>query len=320
MATVSVGQKISASQYNDLQSRVSQILGPGTYVSSVTDIESNSGYGQTLASSQVSLGTVILASHMESLYTDINKCSNHQIGVDANVETINTGDLIAADASDTKNLAGYNDYDAAITTITDNKFSIDAQNATSGTFNANSVRATAWNGTIKHIVTVSFSTFEQRRYFFNAGGEIRFNLTLTGGSGSKTEDWRTMLTNMGTVSLNYITTTTSGTGTTANIGNYSLTTGNQIIFSKGGGAAVYAENQIVIYAKHDSSTGTVLTFEIQLQDNDTGDRPPNPPTPPYGPVVDENVTGTLTSFIQYYQPSGSNVEVLLPSVTTTNSL
>lgn len=319
MGTVSVGQQISASQYNDLQSRVANILGTGSY--STESIEANSGYGQTLASGQVSSGTQILASHMEQLRTDINKCNNHQIGSDSNIADIQVGDLISADGVSNE---GYNDYDAAITTITDNKFLIDAGNATSGTFNANSVRTTAWNGTITHQVQLTFDNFAHRRYFFNAGGEIRFAATLTNTVDSKGSDWATMLTNMGTISFSYLTTTEGGSGgTAASIGNYGLTTNPQTIYTRYGNLAVYAENRYQITAQHNSdlpSTGNILTFTITFADLDQGDRPPNPPTPPYGPVVDENVRGTLTSYIQFYQPSGSNVSISLPSITTTTSL
>ena len=318
MATVSVGQQISAGQYNDLQSRVANILGTGSY--SASNISANSGYGQSLTSSQVSTGTTILASHMDALRTDINKCNNHQIGADGNIGNIQVGQVIAADTSSGDTNEGYNDYDAAITVITSNKFSIDAGNGTLGVFNANSVRSTAWNGTINHIITVTFTSFDQRRYFFNAGGEIRFAATLIGASGSKGSDWSTMLQNMGTIGFKYNTTSTSGTGSAQAIGNYNLTTTNQTIFTKGGGAAVYAENAYVIKARHNNASGAILTFEIEFQDNDTGDRPPNPPTPPYGPLVDENVDGTLTSIIQFFQPTGTNVSVSLPSVVTTSAL
>jgi len=125
---------------------------------------------------------------------------------------------------------------------------------------------------------------------------------------------------MGTIGFKYNTTSVSGTGSAQAIGNYNLTTTNQTIFTKGGGAAVYAENAYIIKAYHNNASGAILTFEIEFQDNDQGDRPPNPPAPPYGPIVDENVDGTLTSYIQYYQPTGSNVEVALPSVSNTTTL
>ena len=53
---------ITASRYNTLQSSVEGIMGTGS---------GDSGYGQSLASSQVSQGTVIEASHMANLYTDM---------------------------------------------------------------------------------------------------------------------------------------------------------------------------------------------------------------------------------------------------------
>ena len=64
MATVASGDTITAAQYNDLQSRVNSIMGTGS---------GQSGYGQALASAQVSTGNVVTAEHMDNLRTDINK-------------------------------------------------------------------------------------------------------------------------------------------------------------------------------------------------------------------------------------------------------
>ena len=66
---------ITASRYNTLQSSVEGIMGTGS---------GDSGYGQTLASSQVSQGTVIEASHMANLYTDMIKARRHQTGATPN--------------------------------------------------------------------------------------------------------------------------------------------------------------------------------------------------------------------------------------------
>ena len=63
MATVNSGDTITAAQYNDLQSRVNNIMGTGS---------GQSGYGQALASAQVSTGNTVTATQMNRLRTESN--------------------------------------------------------------------------------------------------------------------------------------------------------------------------------------------------------------------------------------------------------
>lgn len=317
---VSVGDEIQAAQYNGLQSRVDTILGVGS---------GQSGYGQSLASSQVSVGAVVEAADMDNLRTDINKIKNHQAGTNANVGNIAVGQIIGADRSETgigtgsyQNNEGFNDYDTAITDVEGNKFDI-AESSVEAKLT--STRSTSWGGggggTVTHTFTVTFSDANQRRYFFNSGGEIRFSASLTGSSGSKYNNWNTLLTNMGTIKFGYTATTRTGSGTAQAIGNYDLTTSYQTIFQKNG-SGVYAENQYQIDARADSST--VLRFRVRFEDNDLGDQQPVGPQGiqpnPAGPAVDEPVTGTLTSTIQQLRATGSNVEVTSPAFSTTSNL
>ena len=80
---------ITASRYNTLQSSVDGVMGNGS---------GDSGYGQTLASSQVAQGTVIQASHMANLYTDMIKARRHQTGTTPNtLASITVGNEIKED-------------------------------------------------------------------------------------------------------------------------------------------------------------------------------------------------------------------------------
>ena len=311
---VSVGDSITAAQYNGLQSRVATIMGTGS---------GTNGYGQSLASSQVSAGSVITAAQFDNLRTDINKANNHQSGANASIGDIAAGQIIGADASGTSlgalnvTTEGFNDYDTATGVIETNKLLIDAGNS-SVEAATSSQRTAAWGGggggTVDHVFTVTFASADARRHFFNSGGEIRFSATRTGGSGSKDTDWTNLLTNMGTIKMNYTTTTATGTGTAQSIGNGDLTGTYQTIFEKSG-SGLYAENLYRISARQDSTS--VLRFEIQFQDNDLGDDQGGAGST--GPV-DENVTGTLTSTIQQLRATGSNVSVTTPTYTNTSNL
>jgi len=311
---VSVGDTITAAQYNGLQSRVATIMGTG----SGTD-----GYGQSLASSQVATADTVTASDMDNLRTDLNKANNHQIGSNSLVANIAVGDMIGADATGpdvdtlTTTDGGFNDYDTAVGVIESNKLLIDSGNS-SVEAAITSSRSTNWNGVLEHIFTVTFASANDRRYFFNSGGEIRFSANLSGQSGSKSDDWATLLSNMGTITFNYTETTASGTGTGSAIGNYDLTSTYQTIFEKTG-SGNYAENDYNIAAKEDSTS--VINFRVQFRDDDTGD-PPILPLPKGATAggVDEDVNGTLTSTIQQLRATGANVSVATPAYANTATL
>jgi hypothetical protein len=178
------------------------------------------------------------------------------------------------------------------------------------TTGTSSQRTTAWNGTIVHQVTVDFGSANAARHFFNAGGELRVRATLAGASDPISTDWATLLTNAGTIKMNYTATVSTGSGTGSSIGYYDLTTANQQIFTKGG-SGTYSANDYTVYARCDvanNSTGTAryVYFRIEFNDDKVGN-----------PIFDEDVTGTLTSFVEHLRPTGPNVQLPRPTYTTT---
>lgn len=317
MATVNSGDTITAAQYNDLQSRVNNIMGTGS---------GQSGYGQSLASAQVSTGNVVTATQMDNLRTDIDKAHNHQSGTSSGVGNIAVGQVIGADASGTsvssltQTTEGYNDYDAAVTTITNNKFLIDSGEGTLETISsASSSRTTNWQVELQHIFTLDFSNANNARFFFNSGSDIRISLALTGQSGSKSNTWSTLFSTMGTVIFNYTSTSQSGSGGAfpGTRGWYDMTTSYQNIFTQSvGGGGVYDENNIEIAARRNSGSST-LQFRIRIIDADVGDQQGGPKP---GPAIDEPVNGTISSTTQRFRATGTNVEVTAPSGTNNTLL
>lgn len=337
---VSVGGTILASDYNTLQGRIANILGTGS---------GESGYGQALSSSQItpptSLGAgngdTVEALFMQQLYNDMNKAYTHQTGTDisAIVSSVTNNNVIGADVTgdgltysgdrtswtfnnqDTK--GGFNDYLSAMTVIETNKFNIFLGTPSQGTvlYPVSDVRTTDWGSpgsvSIDMEFTATFTSADQRRFFFNSGGEIRMTGSLSGGTtGTTTKDynWSTMLSNIGTVKFNYNTTTASS-GTTYAIGNGQLTSVYQTILTKSG-SGVYAENTLTIQAKQNSAT--VIGFKIILTDADIGDQQPGVPVgAPPGPAVDEFVTGDITFNLGHLRASGANVDVAAPSIAKT---
>ena len=271
-----VNAPITANDYNTVQSRINTVM--------------NTDYGQTLLSGQVSVGEIITDDQLDNLRTDISKAYTHQQGTGPTITDVDEGDTILA--------AHLTNYENVMTTVESNIYSIGA-----GQFSIepgiSSSRTSGWNSTLEHRVLVSFGSNLARTQFFKAGGEIRFTASQSGGSSAINIDWRNMLSNMGTIKMNYTQTTSTGSGTGSSIGQQDLTGSYQQIFRKTG-SGTYAANDYIVQAR--SQTGAIQ-FRIYFQDDKGG----NP---------DENVTGTTTSNVQHLRASGSNVS--LPAPTYTN--
>lgn len=298
---MAVGDIITATRYNNLQSRIAAIFGTG----SGTD-----GYGQPVASSQVSVGNTVTATHINNIVNDMVKARIHQVGsAPTTVSVVSVGDLIAENTSTNPNgtLKGYADFESLMSTVENDKLLLAGSQSTAAA-GVSHTSSAAWNGTRTHQVRMTFASSNARRHFFNSGGELRTSASLTGGSGSKDSDWATMLSNMGTIKMNYTQTTSTGTGSGSSIGFYDLTATFQTVFTKSG-SGVYAENDYIVQAR--AETSTTVDFKILFRDDDAGDQTG------IGPAVDENVTGTLTSTVSYLRASGSNVSVAAPAFVNT---
>ena len=298
---MAVGDLITAARYNNAQARVAAIMGVGS---------TTEGYGQTLNSSQVSTALTVTAAQVNALYADLVAGRIHQTGATpTTIVEIVIGNSIADATSDNPNgtKKGFLDYEALITTFEADpaRFAVAASQTTNGT-GVTSTRTAAWNTDIAHVVRVNFTTADARRNYFNAGGTIKFEATLASAGDAKSNDWASMLSNMGTIAMGYTATTATGTGTVTSIGNFDLTSSNQIIFRKPG-TGVYSANDYYVYAKANSATQ--LEFTLQFQEEAAGN-----------PNFDEQVNGTLVNSVKFKRPSGSYVTLPAPSFVTVTSL
>jgi len=301
---MAVGDLITATRYNNLQSRINVIMGVGS---------GNSGYGQTLVSAQVTQGSNVDLTRVLNLRTDMLKARQHQTGGNEGPSP-GTGAFPLVTTADQITDAFAANLESQMTTIETNKLALGlvAGNFTDVTDALTSQRTASWNGLLTHNLTVAFGSDNNARYFFNSGGDIRFRVTLTGGTSDTGvnqiyTDWLNMFTTMGTIIMNHNSTSRTGTaGTAQAIGFYGLTGTNQEIFRRVG-SGNYATNTYIINARKDTS-GNVF-FNIQFNDNKGGN-----------PNFDEAVTGTLTSRVDHRRATGSNVSVAAPTLTTTTAI
>lgn len=288
------GQLIQNTDYNSIRTVVNSVMGTGT-----------GGYGQILASSDVSQGATITAVQWLNLRTDMVKARQHQIGSAVGSSSATDGRNLLLPASGltiTESLRAQ--FSSFATTISSNQRTIDTDNV-GGQFSAEALvtgtRGSSWNGTLTNTVTITFSDANHPRYYFNAGGKIRISANITTGT-SKNNTWNLMFTQMGEFVMDYTSTTFTGASATGSaIGWDDLTTSNQLIGQKAAPSGSYAENRYYIYARK-SVDGTQVILTIEFQDNDAGD-----------PNFDEAVQPTLNSVIAQFRPSGSNVSVPTPT-------
>jgi hypothetical protein len=306
--------EITAARINNLQSSIALILGTGS---------GQNGYGQILSSAPVDkTSDIIEAADMNAIYADILKSRIHQVG---------PGDISIAEVVQNLNTVAENTSsfvnDSGVASIDPDGFKkgiVDFENLmaqtqadkslvhpTQATLEPaiSSVRTSPWNGLIYHEVTATFSSVNTRRFFFNAGGEIRISANNSGISLSpKGADWRLLLSEIGTIKFSAETTvSTTGPGGTST-GNYDLTSAFQNIYQKVGSGVntgVYAGNIYTIKARSDIDTRIIFRIEF----NDLA---------AVG-YADENVDGRLESTIQQYRATGE-VSVLAPSYYNTQTL
>lgn len=300
---------ITAQRYNDLRALVNKVL--GNSVSATPDY----GYGQTFNTSSVvgdydtnlAATNKVTAQQYEDLYIDIIRCRAHQVGVGAvSIDPFVIGDYeLNEESTDKIELAYVTSLESLATNIETDRFSVDVTgqaqvvdldngsgSATTST-RYNSVSGN-WNGTINHIFDVTFDTDQERRQFFNAGGQVRFSASVSyTGAQAKTVDWQDQMSTMGVTSFRATDTiNNNGQGSGTAIGNFDLSGSYKLCYSKAGGAS-YARNDYRILAY--SVNATTIRFKVEFNDG----RPNNTT---WG--IDEPVLGDFTSTIELLQPTG----------------
>ena len=300
---------ILATRFNNLQDRLEAVL--GTSGSAAPTF----GYGQTLNAALDVAGTrsntipnsdKISAQQYEDLYIDIVRCRAHQVGAAAvTIDDFVIGDFETNAANTDKVEEAYiSALESLMTTIELDRFDIDITtqaSTTTLTTSANTpISSTyytsvsgSWTSFLNQIFTVTFPTVEDRRHFFNAGGEIRFNAQVAyTGAQQKTADWQSSMAAMGVVSFTADDTySNSSVGSASNIGNNSLTSTYQLCYRKDAGTT-YSQSAYELYALQ---TGPrTIQFKVLFTD-------PNPG----GYSIDEPLYGDWTSSASLLVPDGT---------------
>ena len=279
------GQQILAADFVTIQDKAQALLGTGV---------GNKGYGQVVQSADVYTGNQITKAQWDALRYDIINIKYHQTGIVPDLVTVNVGDPIGyGSASPNSN------YDTVLESAIENRFDIAASQSIT-TAIGTATYSSAWQTYATLTVTVTFTTADEARYFFNSGGKIRITSSLTGGSNTaQVSAWRNFLVTRGTIEF--------GANTDPTVNYYKLTNSYKEYY-RAVQSTPYSNNNYTLEAKTnvaDNSTGTATTLYIKVSFNDhwVDLYPSIPPG--------DSVDGTLSVAVEELKASGS----LVPSGT-----
>ena len=300
--TIASGSLVLATDYNAIRTTVDNVLGTGS---------GDSGYGQSLTSSSKTSSDVILDDDINELYADIQVAHTHQQGSATSlIAQVTTADLI--EANNGVSFKGWIQYQTAANLISTNRLTANAASMTATAAKTTETKAAGWNGSNDQIVTVTFASAEARRFFFNSGGEIRISASVAAGGNTKSVDWATMCSSVGTIKISKSSITKTGaSGTLYGSYNESTIPGSNTKIMDRYGSGNYAENYWQVDATNTSAT--VITITQTFNDADTGDQTGT------GAAVDENVDRELTVNMGELRATTS-LTITSPTFAVTNSI
>lgn len=284
------GDKIDAADYNNLIG--TSPSSTADRINTVWSVGSGSaGYGQT-ALSQVSIGSTITAIQWASLINTLNSMRTHQSGSGSGISAVTAGQKI--------------DWISTLTTQIASAYTNRLSFASNSAVTAGSALSSAWTVTVANpgsnpptggssVTNVvrsfgaraTFASADQARYFFNAGGRLKLNLsgTQNASTTSRTNQIISLLGYAGGVATFGANTNGGRTGTGATvvtnntaIGYHTATyNSNVTIVDITSTTANYTSDKIYVYVNCNGTQGSNndkglnVDFWVQIQSFSGGD-------------------------------------------------
>jgi hypothetical protein len=250
-----VGDTIEASTFNSLSGDMNTIFGLGF---------GDEGYGQGSITAVVAGSTIRGAEWLE-LRNNLDDSISHQGTATGSAAIPPTGDfqigdlIIAYDGS-----SGRWNLPATLASANTNRLNIGGGQSTVSTDTLTTFRTTSWSTQLKHIFTMTFTSNNDARHFFNSGGQFRIRASRAGGAATpQNADWTALLSAAGTFIFD-----------ASAYFNGALTSNVQRFTQVG--ASAYATNDWTIFEKRNAintangSQGRIITFEVQFNDDSGG--------------------------------------------------
>ncbi len=269
-----VNDKISKTDYNNIRDKVAKVLG-----TSLTS-DATYGYGQVLQSSQVSESTRITINDIANLRYDIINAWTHLNGAAPSspaLVTVTEGATIRYNLTD----APVSQFDTFANTLLANRLN-SPHSSQRITVNKGTTSSTwpgpygsFWVSLATCTITMTFSSAERARHFFNSGGTISFSASQSGGSGtSQNTSWRNLLASIGSRTWGG---NTPGSGVSPGDGqNFYRCTNTFGQWYSASASSPYGSNTYKLYARTpfvaNNSTGTanVVEFKVEFVDGHVG--------------------------------------------------
>jgi hypothetical protein len=196
----------------------------------------------------------------------------------------------------------YNDFQTALTALETNRFTMSTLDTT--WVAADTTSRPSWTSTKVYTATVQFGSENAARTFFNSGGQLRFNISLTGGTTGNAANWVNLFTNNGTNVSDYsnagfvidfrgcrLGPAGAYIGGASSIGYYDLTTSYQLLHQVSRGGA-YGAGGLQFRARRSSTSGWTVDVEITFEED-------------LNLYAAAGVNGTTSVMLQFRRPTGS---------------
>jgi hypothetical protein len=277
-----VNDKILVTDYNNIRNKVANVLGTGS---------GTSGYGQPVGSTLVSLSSRVTANQYTLLRNDIINAYRHIFGVIPNIAQPSEGNTVRYNNAGTTPEQATQpvvQYDRFADQIIANRFTIGfgrSKTIVKGSRAKSDWTGGFWNNRLSCTVTVTFTSATQTRYFFNSGGEIRFESSRSAGTTTRQQNisWSNLLNTAGIQRFGGQLPTTGFSP--ANGQNYYRLTSTYQVWYSITASSPYSNNRYQISARtpgvtsNASGTARIIEFLIEWLDGytDTGGKPnPDP--------------------------------------------
>ena len=286
---MATGDTILALDYNAIREKVISVMGAGYY---------QRGYGQQITSNESAPGHTITQEVWSDLRLDLVNILLHQTGSQPNVVVPVQGHVIRYGEE-----YPVTSYDTLIEQAIIDRFQI-APSRSLISAKESETHTGEWSDRAYCTATVTFSTSDEARWFFNAGGKIRFYSALTAETTTPTNvAWSNLLNSLGLVQF--------GAATPTETTYYELTDEYQVVtkYSSSGIYSYEGSSYIQISAKcnvpdNELGTATTIMFAIEWVNGSDGLYGIYGIYGPYGPYGGSPVTGTLLLSIDELKATG----------------
>jgi len=263
------GDTILATEYNTFVNSSSSPFGYNHFAGTGSGVH---GLGQTAIPTVSSGAGTITASQWNTLFTGMDNIANHTNDTLTTRTQVSAGDTIAIKAAVEADLATL-----AASVAGGCTGAVIGGGLTLGTsLQTITTASEGWDNTATHEHSITWSSADQMRWFFNAGGKVRIVTSTTQASTNpKDQAFIDLGTALGNIDIGAQATTRSGSGESPSsggsgltLGFHDLTTSYQELIILTSDNSAYTSNTVQISAKLDAAPGTSVTMVIKMVASD----------------------------------------------------